>query len=984
MAKVEVVLDLSQFGISGVDNVTIRGVEEIVNGQGIGAYGTRNEQERENVKKILKMVQDQASALTNMPKNLQADLEAYNKRIQGIEERINDPIGNYLSKVKEEAQRGPGWKTLAAQIGNLPPGGDPFSMAATLESALNIAQKGLIGDNPKAQIGDMSVIGSDIASYMMLRKNPLAKLRIDNALISNSVKDNPAAVAATLTGANVFARGASNKAYDFLNTFARFIYDIPNPEEAAVKDRELRNLYEMRNELLWSGGAVGLSNMFPAIKSVWGKKLLGITEDSKRMMNVAHRAGVPMNVFSASESGVVSGSGKVVGLFPFTATKARQVQNAQQVAVANSINTTLNNLSPIGLMNEAGMLADKSFREAVSSLAATKSLLYNHTMDIANKIDEGFIPTQRIKEQAAKLAKFLNKDKRQIKIQYEGGNITLDELMSKVNVLDESRKLNDILPALAFMEDEWMSGAQFMDLQEKLNAILRSAKKMDMGDSMAQHVKAFTMEMTTSLNDFAAFKKLNDPAKNALKESFMNALNESNTFFTVNEDILKARTAQILSLADPNITKEGAEQAFGFQTVDMLTDVLVDSKVLQSPLAIKEMKKALGKQVITHADGTKETVDVFSSLAKSVLDNRLRQATRFISGQLPTGGTLIGTVEGKPFLSSMVGSLPFSGKIGAEASQSGNKMITRTIDGKQVTEAADWGMTGSSKFNIPIMDVAKMKETFGLLDPNKAVGMQEILGKDTWAAMRDVLELAEHVQQTSFGEVSEFVKRRGFLGGANAVTNLITGGIIASNPFGNVAMMMMARYGMTTLADPQFLKEVATLMNPEIATLAKRNALMQLGRMRWDDIRGEQADQLPPELVQDFDPGNPMDVLQYLIFTENQSTFPGSERMVIETDRNGNAVGIDITKAQSQPTFSEDGQRTGEKLSFEEVTEKDVAQTKAPETTQDPFLNVDFESMQEVVPAAGASRPLNENQRIALAGGNLDQAIAMGSQGRQV
>ena len=38
----------------------------------------------------------------------------------------------------------------------------------------------------------------------------------------------------------------------------------------------------------------------------------------------------------------------------------------------------------------------------------------------------------------------------------------------------------------------------------------------------------------------------------------------------------------------------------------MMTDVLVDSKALQSPLAIKEMKKALGKQVIVNADGTKE------------------------------------------------------------------------------------------------------------------------------------------------------------------------------------------------------------------------------------------------------------------------------------------------------------------------------------------------------------------------------------------
>ena len=51
----------------------------------------------------------------------------------------------------------------------------------------------------------------------------------------------------------------------------------------------------------------------------------------------------------------------------------------------------------------------------------------------------------------------------------------------------------------------------------------------------------------------------------------------------------------------------------------------------------------------------------------------------------------------------------------------------------------------------------------------------------------------------------------------------------------------------------------------------------------------------------------------------------------------------------------------------------------APKVAQDPFLNVDFESMQETIPAAGASAPLSEEQRIALAGGDLDEAIAMGS-----
>ena len=103
-----------------------------------------------------------------------------------------------------------------------------------------------------------------------------------------------------------------------------------------------------------------------------------------------------------------------------------------------------------------------------------------------------------------------------------------------------------------------------------------------------------------------------------------------------------------------------------------------------------------------------------------------------------------------------------------------------------------------------------MKTIFGMGESgkNKVAGMMEILGEKTYKEMENVLDLAGQVQQTSFGDVSDFVKRRGFLGGANAITNLITGGMLASNPFGNLGLMLMARYGMTTLADPKFLKNI--------------------------------------------------------------------------------------------------------------------------------------------------------------------------------
>ena len=262
-------------------------------------------------------------------------------------------------------------------------------------------------------------------------------------------------------------------------------------------------------------------------------------------------------------------------------------------------------------------------------------------------------------------------------------------------------------------------------------------------------------------------------------------------FFFENKDTIKGRTGQILSLTDRNITKKGAEISPGFITTDMVAEMLLDSKAMNAPLAIKEMRKALGTAKVM-IDGKEQTVDVFNTIAKSVLDNKIRKATRYISGSVPAapGTGLTGGAEPRSMIDTGKSAL--------------NILPGVNIGAKEA--ATDFGKT-KKNFNIPIMNVEAMQEMFGMGvngNPNAMAGMKEILGEKVYKELSDVLELAGTVQQTSFGDVSEFVKRRGFLGGANAITNLVTGGMIASNPFGNVGLMLMTRYGMSTLADPEF------------------------------------------------------------------------------------------------------------------------------------------------------------------------------------
>ena len=131
--------------------------------------------------------------------------------------------------------------------------------------------------------------------------------------------------------------------------------------------------------------------------------------------------------------------------------------------------------------------------------------------------------------------------------------------MSKVPSLDSKAAFQQILPSFAFMKDTHLSGRQFEKLQTQLNDILEAAGEAgSAGSGISDTVRPFTETMTTMLNDFSNFKDLKDPAKNALRNKFANALNVANAFFTQNADTLKSRTGLLMELTDRNITKSGA------------------------------------------------------------------------------------------------------------------------------------------------------------------------------------------------------------------------------------------------------------------------------------------------------------------------------------------------------------------------------------------------------------------------------------------
>mgnify|MGYP003112735255 FL=1 len=205
------------------------------------------------------------------------------------------------------------------------------------------------------------------------------------------------------------------------------------------------------------------------------------------------------------------------------------------------------------------------------------------------------------------------------------------------------------------------------------------------------------------------------------------------------------------------------------------------------------------------------------------------------------------------------------------------------------------------------------------------------------------------------------------------------GGSVVANPFQGVGTVLLARYGMSKMADPAFLKNLQTVMNPDISAEGKNIAMARLGAMVLDDESDNRN--VPAAVTEGYDPSNPVDVMRLLIFAGNNNiSYPGNEDMVIEVGDNGKVGNIEVSKSEGTENFTTAMMAAAADAgNTEQPPVQEVEQASAP---ADPFLDVDFASLVDQTGAGmGTSAPTNlsDAQRVALAGGDLDEAIALGS-----
>jgi len=913
-------------GIPGHDAVIT--IPTQVDGKGINDF-PRNEMEQKMLDSVLDALTEKAGV--NKSK-LNPDGGTYagqgpqpdeaEQVVQGFEEsRIKDPIRTDLNLSEAIAEQSPlGLGTAFEEFKNIMPGGDTFRPDIMTQSIQDYFLRKM-PDDPKRAMGDMAVIASDLFLMGLSignvkfagKKNfniPLFTNESRRAGLRGFAERNP--VKSTVA-ANVAARVGSDALYDSMNEIYRYLNGI-DPDQS--DDPAVENILNARNELLWSGGAGGLAKLFPYIKPFIGKTFLGV-KDADRLATMGRLNGVPMSVFNVSESGLVQSLPGTIGLFPIVAGRARQIQNAQMSAAYKNVINVMDEISPVTLLADAGLLIDKGFRKTVSDFSTMKGALFANANKYAKALDqEAFIPTKKIQELANGVRQAI--EGRQIKVEarpigessqyYYGDKVPLDELLKGI-----SGKEDELAKGLAMLDGlpDYLNANQYMGLIQKLNSVKRNLPelRLDSASDEALMLNDFHVEAIRVLNDPASWNLSPNAVSSGTREmaeQFSAAYSLANDFFFKNADTIKGRSSMLLKQTDPNIDIAGAPNVPGLLFADQMAKIFLNDNTVLSPMALKEMRKAVGD-------------DAFFAASRTFFDDIIKNNTEFVSGKI---------------------------RVPTEAASIWQRAKAK-VTGKPIAKKFQ-----TIEYNIPVMDIKKIKEGFGLGDINRRQGIEEIFdakgynGKQMLGKLDELFELTEAVMKPNFGDVSSFVKRRGFLGGIGSIANLFTGGALLADPISSAGLMLMGRFGMTSLADPKFLDGMTKVMDPTLGDVARKSALVTLGRSVFDPERA---------VEEGYDINEIGDIIELITLGE-MSQSPAY-----------NTRGAEAEQAAASA-------KAGAGVPMDQV-----------QVAKDPFLdpiNIPAMEMPDMS-VAKAPTQLNPEQKVAMATGDLDSAIALRGSGNK-
>ena len=904
----------------------------------------------------------QFNFVTNQLANSLQAQEAVNEEIA----RRENPYKYYVKKFKDEYDPQKHRDAIDGSSSIFQLFRDPKKFAANKYTALNQMIRNVIPGSRNDFVMAGDIAGSMIGfKGMRAPGTPKAPKSVADEILEGSIFKTTAG--ATLGGT------AGSLTYDLINTGIRKTMGIPNPQDAP--NAALEALVHGRNTLYFTGGAAGLMGVASTLRPMLGSALFGLDGPRNSLAKFADMYNVPVGIsqLSRGAGGVlspVSGSFfQVIGKLPFfgagftkrntlagieltkgmkkelgdlgsgqsddalinyIATKykslPRAVRKAMDTDARNAgfrsykdmINAELrvNELAPIQHMTDVGAFMFEEAGKRYKQFAYINDLLYTDFENKAKKISKNFIPTSNTKAIAQNIVDELS-----------DSVIKLDNYSEFKPQLDQIEKF--IIDTVSNLPD-YIKPKDIRVLQREINRLYQEAEALigpaakKQGTPGGSYLAKLRKALTTDLNDYANWAPGLSAEEKVLAESAKKSLYRANEVFSKMSPIYKSPAAKQFNLVDQNLFTAGPDLP-GYFYSDEIGKILFRDGL--TPQRVRDYEALVGKTA-------------FMAGVRSWINNGFKAALK----DSPDVSLKVPDPSGK------------------------NSTIT-------ITEK--------------IMDIDKFKQNINMDDAG-FIEMMNIAGYNGKAFvdnMKQLVQLQDMVKEAGIGtSTSQLIARRLSLGGVRSAANTFAifgsgaygatqvgeGNFVPGGTAGAIMLGLLTRRTSRFLSTPDSLKAYTQIVDPKPSAVVKRASLINFlrGYFRNDEIRNELPKEFntPEKVVKD--PEGFLDYLynsEYLAVTD--SVNDGFLRDYMN-ERYGDDIDLNINNLKNIET---------EEKTLEEIqTGKKTFIPSEPTMDMPEIPSMGGDSMFETDMAMNQQQtPLNQDQRVALASGDLDEAIAL-------
>jgi hypothetical protein len=742
-------------------------------------------------------------------------------------------------------------------------------------------------------------------------------------------------------------------AYDGLNDIIRQLKGLPDPELST--DPRVENLVHGRNGLIFTAGAASLDPVFQGMKGL-ARWTYGVSRgtDAEALAKLSIKQGIPFGIANVTDRSWAKWYGRVLGVFPFVGTPLRASKAEVAWYLDKRIMDTFNELAPMSSVMDIGALITKQAQSKFNQFAKINARFYDDFFTKATALDDmvgnqGYIPTTRVKE----LAKSWQEQMKRQKVtgrSYEQG------VPGSVGGIEDATDFEKFLVFLGGIDDH-LTANQFRGLQKKFNEAWRSYSKTygpEAGDTIASDANKFKKALEQGLNDTKEWKLPTGPdgqpiqGTGELMEQVISSLNRANKYFGEMANTYSTPLAKRFSLVDEKMFIPGALEQPGWTYGDQLAQDLF-STFFKNPS--KEALADLSKIVKRNLKNPSE--DAINRAARGYFQELFNGSSDVVSYNMKNGQFKINVAA--PTDTTM--KVNVAGSVWA----SGKDIVNVNIfNPKKFADSLKLGTKDGDEFLTELW-----KQT--LKADGKTLSQKE--AKEGLQNLSDLMVLAQRGYDTKIAETAQFVARRATLAGVSGISGAFLATSAGVSPLTGVGMALLARHQSKVLSSPETLKWLVTTMDDTIDNKIRRSNYVRLARVIFDD-----EDQIPEGL----DIKDPEEVMNYLLGRDfgitgvDQSNVPPSQR-----SQEGIKKTFEPIKAPLIPrTDAETGPIEGG--GFDQWKEQQHSKNLSGEIKSKIASNF---TRPKGVPGRTT---LNQNQRAALAGGNLYGAIAQAKHGGAV